>query len=411
MSTIILPAGSNRNKVEYLAKQMQAHGLTIAQINIAIYGDGTDENKGILAELENGGGGALVADVFNGVADRNLLMNPDFSAPSRGMTYNPNGGATCERWLFADKTLTAGVDEFNLVRAPRSPCFTGWGIELERERPDGGYTSAGFTKHSSDYWQNVHTNPKFAKTQFPISPWVNMKSGKVLHFSVFEAPLNVQRNPLENNLPYFNFETMEEENYNKFSAYLCCGLERGVRFGVVKLDRNGDFVEFIAEQNIAGNGTNITKEFWIHGITLEAGGLYAFVIESSGAGKSCKPYAAGVFLNNEQLDINPPLRNAAALSGVAHGSLGLYDLAQQQTLNVPNYPAPYGKSKHYLFCVVNHADQDYAPKFFSRVEHSFSYDEQSGSFTGSAVAEQGQEYIHYYYSPTPTHINFFNNGG
>lgn len=417
MNEITLPTGSNRNKVEYLAKQMQAHGLTIAQINIAIYGDGTPENKGILAELENGGGsgGAPVLDIFNGVKNRNLLVNPDFSAPSRGLIWStPNSTNQANYWVKNGSYMDHLTDELFITGgfSSQAPMLGGWGVEYGSQGPN---TSTVFINAYEHHWSptNDGGDSKFEKMTFPLEIYA-MGGKRMILFSVFEAPTNAHRNPMEDclSIKKENAHINSSSNTNRYSAYLLGRKESGKRFGIAELDRNGDFVKYIKTKEIDAANWNTIAEYWIHDIQLTEGNLYAFIIESDGgeinsADSSFKAFLSGVFLNNEMNDIPPPLGAQRYSSMTQLGYLGTFG-GGNHTLTPPAYPAPFGKHKHYLFGgvernIYNSEDLGQKGRSVKLVNNEFTL---SGELLGPSAGD-----VHYFYSETPTHINFFTNGG
>ena len=415
MNEITLPTGSNRNKVEYLAERMRAHGLTIAQINIAIYGDGTPENKGILAELESGGSGAAqMVDIFNGVKGRNLLPNPDFSAPSRGLMWStPNISNQRNYWARFGALTNHKSDELFVTggHSSQAAMLGGWGAEFGSQEPSVSSIYINTWPYRLGL-ANEGGDPKFNRKSFPLEVYATGGKRMIL-FSVFETPTNLHRNPMEDSITIRNENEhiTSVNNTNRFSAYLLGIQESGVRFGIAELDRNGDFIKYVKTKELNESNAGAIAEHWIHGIQLSEGNLYAFIIESDGGGgfavSSFKAFLSGVFLNNDMQDVPPPLGAQRYSSMTQLGLVGTYD-GGNHTITPPAFPTPFGKNKHYLFggadrSIYKSEDLGQTKRSVKLVNNEFKL---SGELIGSSLGD-----VHYFYSETPTHINFFNNGG
>lgn len=416
MSNIILPAGSNRNKVEYLAKQMQAQGLTLAQINIAIYGDGTPENKGILAELENSGGGAQTLDIFGGVVGKNLLMNPDFSAPATGFFWDEND-ENCEEWLWNGGTPAGGKGELFIhgnQAATMMPHLVGWGTEVQ-PYSDKSALSIHYNDDPQIGLTMDTNNDAFKMAGFPLYISTFMPSDiKLIMFSAFDAPA-IAETPM-----VFASEDMWDDNFdvkkNKYSVYFCYKNYEIKRYGIVKLDRNGDFVEWVAQKDVSAlfDGYVAMIEDWLHGVELAAGGRYAFVVESDSANgmNAAMPLAAGVFLNNDELDVRPPQSEQRFYtSPTITGEVGTFSEAGGQFALPQPLPCPFGVEKHFLFGAVKDGSWG-AINNQTLHNRSVTYDGQVFNVSGDIeYSGHTETRIRYFYTPTPTHINFYRNGG
>lgn len=144
-----------------------------------------------------------------------------------------------------------------------------------------------------------------------------------------------------------------------------------VRFGLLELDANGDFVGYVAQAQIpAEAGFNQFSQAWLHGIKLQAGGLYAYFVESD----------------------------------TSLGEFSKADVEAGVHLNVSKFLMPFGMEKHLIFASLKGTPGYYTVQNLPAEVVKTRYDQVS---VRGAVAD-ATTVIMAYYSESPVHLNYFN---
>ncbi|HHX8665511.1 TPA: hypothetical protein ACVO38_000246 [Vibrio alginolyticus] len=356
-----LPNGDPRNKIEYLA-------------------DCIDFAK---AEA-------------SGEPPKNLLVNPDFSAAELDINWQTDFYA---RWTTGSFTYAnQSESEMHLGRSFGRPAPFGWGVEVK---------AASSYAHSAFYntiGSEVEKRDPTAKAAFFL---MGFGDAKVIHFSVFSAPM-------ESEILY-NDENGETQRKDlSYSAYLKMHDDTVYhRFGVVELDHNGNFVDYVGKAFSERPEPAKFVHSWLHGLKFKPGGIYAFFVESdmNNGGKSCAFTGAGVFLNPDQQNIVPDLTPSLTAKEASRcvesfGRFTKADLIAGVSVDVGRYPMPYGMEKHLIFCncqITETATK--APVSPSTITKT---DYKTVSVVGDTVGTQTHGHLMAYYSKTPVHLNYFN---
>ncbi|PMO39592.1 hypothetical protein BCT11_14980 [Vibrio sp. 10N.222.52.B12] len=356
-----LPNGSPRNKIEYLA-------------------DCIDFAK-------SQAGGEL---------PKNLLVNPDLSAGEVDINWNLPHYARWTTGMFTYSNQSAS--EMHLGRSFGRPAPVGWGVEVK---------AASSYAHSAFYntiGSEVEKRDPTAKAAFFL---MGFGDAKVIHFSVFTAPV-------ENEILY-NDENGETQRKDlSYSAYLKMHDDTVYhRFGVVELDQNGDFVDYVGKTFSARPEPAKFVQTWLHGLKFKPGGIYAFFVESdmNNGGKSCAFTGAGVFLNPEQQNIVPDLTPSQPAQEALRCVESLGHLSQAQltggvSIDVGRFPMPFGMEKHLIFC--NCQTTQTATETPINAATITKTDYKTVRVVGDTVGGQSHGHLMAYYSKTPVHLNYFN---
>ncbi|MCU8525294.1 hypothetical protein M2G33_09275 [Vibrio vulnificus] len=358
-----LPTGSPRNKIEFLADFVEQQ----------------------IAEISQGAKGA----------PQNLLPNPDFSTTELDFaTLSP----FYTRWATGAFTYTnQSKEQMHLGRSFGRPAPAGWGVEVMTESSD--FHSAFYNTIGGE----VEKRDATAKASFFM---MGGNSSKILHFSVFSAPM-------ENEILVGEGATPVKKDLS-FSAYLRCHDDiTDYRFGILELNSKGDFVAYVASgfANRA-QGANFSHT-WLHGIKLKPGGLYAYFIESNMQatnGKSCAPTGCGVFLNPERLNVIPDLNpNAHTKSKKrafeSFGNLSKAELNDGVSVDVGRFVMPFGMEKHLIFCncqtIQTGTEAPYSAATITQSDYKTIH------VQGDTTSTQTHGHLMAYYSEMPVHLNYF----
>ncbi|MCR9315065.1 hypothetical protein NB489_13070, partial [Vibrio alginolyticus] len=185
------------------------------------------------------------------------------------------------------------------------------------------------------------------------------------------------------------------------------------RFGVVELDHNGNFVDYVGKAFSERPEPAKFVHSWLHGLKFKPGGIYAFFVESdmNNGGKSCAFTGAGVFLNPDQQNIVPDLTPSLTAKEASRcvesfGRFTKADLIAGVSVDVGRYPMPYGMEKHLIFC--NCQITETATKAPISPSTITKTDYKTVSVVGDTVGTQTHGHLMAYYSKTPVHLNYFN---
>lgn len=365
-----LPTGSSRNKIEYLAECIEQSGAS----------NSTKINE-LTVRVES------VENVTQNLSSApfNLLVNPDFSHSTFDMSA---AATTAPKWARAIFTYeNQSSNHINLGQSYGRPAPYGWGIELNADGTD---------YHSLNY---LYTGSVVERQQYRAKAALEIVGGfntRYLHFSVFTAP-------------YVTPTQMDwHDEVVRYSAYFRGVKRTGQRFGVLEIDRNGDFVAIVAQAPVPTEPHTMDfQQAWIHNISLEPGRLYAYFVESEAGTFACVPLEAGVFANNAGVDVVPDLTPRITEHTRMIESFGTYtkaEIAAGVTLNVGRYPMPFGMEKHLIMSPCRGADGTENP--YNRIPIT-KVDYQSVLVKGDTTSDDTR-HIMAYYSPYPVHLNYFN---
>ncbi|MCG0020104.1 hypothetical protein [Vibrio parahaemolyticus] len=357
-----LPNGNPRNKIEYLA-------------------DCIDDVK---AEA-------------NGVeAIPNLLVNPDFSAAQLDINWQ---SAFYARWTTGAFTYeNQSASEMHLGRSFGRPAPFGWGVEVFAEARH--FHAAHYNTRGGE----VEKRDPTAKATFFM---MGGDKAKTLHFSVFSAPMETEKvleivdgKGVLLDLSYSVYLKMHDDTVYH-------------RFGVVELDANGDFVDYVVTSMTAQPKAPDFVHSWIHGVKLKPGGIYAFFVESdmNNGRKSTAFTGAGVFLNPSQANVVPDLTPSPVAKDTMRcvdslGRLTKAELTGGVSVDVGRYSMPFGMEKHLIFCncqiTGTTTEAPYSASTITKVNHN------TVQVQGDTAGGQSHAHLMAYYSKTPVHLNYFN---
>ncbi|MCS0205212.1 CalY family protein [Vibrio sp. HS-50-1] len=359
-----LPNGDPRNKIEYLA-------------------DCIDDAKAASAESASD-------------APQNLLVNPELSHSGVDLAM---GSPHQLRWLTNAYTYKdQAANQMHLGRSFGRPAPVGWGVEVVPIDGVSDYHSVAYSSLGGDIEKFDYT----AKASYLLATGSN---SRVLHFSVFSAPFDRELRALNDE------GTAWVPENQSYSLFFRGEKNTAVRFGLLELDANGDFVGYVAQAQIpAEAGFNQFSQAWLHGIKLQAGGLYAYFVESdTSLGEfTSSPVSAGVFLNPDELDTIPDLTPSDTATRrfrltESFGEFSKADVEAGVHLNVSKFLMPFGMEKHLIFASLKGTPGYYTVQNLPAEVVKTRYDQVSVRGT---VAD-ATTVIMAYYSESPVHLNYF----
>ncbi|TVU63001.1 hypothetical protein FQP88_09045 [Vibrio atlanticus] len=379
MNSIIknMPQGNERNKIEYLAENIH-----LLSGNFQLLDETQQTILLGLAGIET--------------TPKNLLTNPNFSMS--GMSEIDATSFNISQWHDQTNVVRAvqpvGAMAIGDSRGGIAPY--GWGLEVAPATVDDGYYSSS-VRHGTD-------------STFPIEKEYNAewklygRKVKFIAFNVFSVG--------------FSQSTIGigAGGYRKYSAYLSGRYHKANRFGVCKLNANGEMDSIVAEMPLNNDTAGMSytaSNVWLHNIELEQGHVYAFFVEvnypSTSGQRLFEPSEAGVFENDAGEDIVPSMTSQRAMTVAATkyqiAKPTSAEMASGLTMNAPPYPCPLGIEKHLIFASTKTQGKEVnlAANALIATQSGYGHDVLISGDTGNL----GHGDIRAHYSDTPLYLNFY----
>ncbi|ELZ1261806.1 hypothetical protein SPN99_004043 [Vibrio fluvialis] len=281
MTDIVLPTGSDRNKIEYLLTVLNGESQP-----------GTETP------------GTETPDSGEAVTAVNLLSNPNFTAGDAlgdvlGLLWYDSATNPASIKSFPLSAYHQNTFQSNyLGQSVKVPMVSHWGLEHATPLD----THFGYMKHVYDIGQfyNVQNSEPVLRKRLTT---MNNSSDALVYFSLFDTPDGVNDTELYSLSVMYSDEVVYPENTSATAAF--------DKWGIAELDANHRVVNVVVECGFGGTQTPVfealpQKEFVTDNISLKKKTTYAAFYRMTEIGELSKGISAmAVYQNPQALPLKP----------------------------------------------------------------------------------------------------------